>query len=148
MKALTIHQPWAWLVANGYKDVENRDWGLSEDLLPLRLYVHAGKSTMTARDPFIGRVIAGILEPAAYERMQDSKPFYFGAVIGEVTVTACVRRSDSPWFFGKVGWELKDAIAYTRPIPLSGRLGLFTVTPEQLEEGRRLQESNQRRFTL
>ena len=27
MKALSIRQPWAWLIVNGYKDVENRTWG-------------------------------------------------------------------------------------------------------------------------
>lgn len=26
MKALSIRQPWAWLIANGYKDIENRSW--------------------------------------------------------------------------------------------------------------------------
>ena len=24
--ALSIRQPWAWLIVNGYKDIENRDW--------------------------------------------------------------------------------------------------------------------------
>lgn len=26
MAALSIRQPWAWLVVQGYKDIENRDW--------------------------------------------------------------------------------------------------------------------------
>jgi ASCH domain-containing protein len=26
MKALSVRQPWAWLIVNGYKEVENRDW--------------------------------------------------------------------------------------------------------------------------
>jgi hypothetical protein len=25
-KAMSIRQPWAWLIVNGYKDVENRIW--------------------------------------------------------------------------------------------------------------------------
>jgi hypothetical protein len=24
--ALSVRQPWAWLIVNGYKDVENRSW--------------------------------------------------------------------------------------------------------------------------
>lgn len=24
--AISIRQPWAWLIANGFKDIENRDW--------------------------------------------------------------------------------------------------------------------------
>ena len=38
--ALSIQQPWAWLIVNGFKDVENRDW-------PTKIRgivgVHAGK---------------------------------------------------------------------------------------------------------
>jgi len=26
LPALSIWQPWAWLIANGYKDIENRTW--------------------------------------------------------------------------------------------------------------------------
>jgi hypothetical protein len=26
LKAISIRQPWAWLIVNGYKDVENRIW--------------------------------------------------------------------------------------------------------------------------
>ncbi len=40
MKALSIMQPWAWLIVNGHKDIENRNW-------PTRfrgpVYIHAGK---------------------------------------------------------------------------------------------------------
>ena len=25
-KALSIQQPWAWLIVNDHKDIENRDW--------------------------------------------------------------------------------------------------------------------------
>ena len=40
MKALSIRQPWAWLIVNGYKDIENRTW--STDFSG-RAYVNAGK---------------------------------------------------------------------------------------------------------
>jgi len=26
MKALSIRQPWAWLLVEGFKDIENRTW--------------------------------------------------------------------------------------------------------------------------
>ena len=38
--ALSIRQPWAWLIVNGYKDIENRDW---KTHYRGRFYVHAGK---------------------------------------------------------------------------------------------------------
>ena len=41
MKALSIRQPWAWLIVHGHKDIENRTWTTS---FRGRLLVHAGKS--------------------------------------------------------------------------------------------------------
>jgi hypothetical protein len=29
MRTLSIRQPWAWLIVNGHKPVENRDWATS-----------------------------------------------------------------------------------------------------------------------
>ena len=41
LKAISIRQPWAWLIVNGYKDVENRIWATS---LRGRVLIHAGAS--------------------------------------------------------------------------------------------------------
>lgn len=45
MKALSIMQPWAWLIVNGHKDVENRQWKETNYGLKFRgkFLVHAGK---------------------------------------------------------------------------------------------------------
>ena len=40
MKALSIRQPWAWLIVNGYKPVENRTWNTKVRGLIL---IHASK---------------------------------------------------------------------------------------------------------
>jgi hypothetical protein len=29
-KAISICQPWAWLIVNGYKDIENRIWASNQ----------------------------------------------------------------------------------------------------------------------
>lgn len=42
--ALSIRQPWAWLIVNNHKPVENRSWPTS---FRGRFLVHAGKT----RDP-------------------------------------------------------------------------------------------------
>jgi hypothetical protein len=45
MKALSMSRPWAWLVAKGWKDIENRKWPLPKNfILPQRIYIHAAKS--------------------------------------------------------------------------------------------------------
>ena len=41
LKAISIRQPWAWLIVNGYKDVENRVWFAK---LRGRVLIHAGVS--------------------------------------------------------------------------------------------------------
>ena len=38
MKALSIRQPWAWLILHGGKDIENRTWATK---LRGRVLIHA-----------------------------------------------------------------------------------------------------------
>ena len=45
--ALAVQQPWAWLIVNGIKDVENRNWPLPEKYLGQLVLIHA-----SARPPF------------------------------------------------------------------------------------------------
>src|SRR5436189_5084024 len=44
MKALSVRQPWAWLIVNGYKDIENRDWATKRRG---RIWIHAGLHKVT-----------------------------------------------------------------------------------------------------
>ena len=52
MLALSFKQPWAWLVAAGIKDVDNRTWWLHMPPFlnypadPRRIYVHASKTSV------------------------------------------------------------------------------------------------------
>ncbi|MFZ1430582.1 MAG: ASCH domain-containing protein [Geminicoccaceae bacterium] len=43
MKALTIHQPWASLIAHGWKSVEFRSWPAPNRMIGQRIVIHAGK---------------------------------------------------------------------------------------------------------
>ena len=117
MRALSIRQPWAWLVVNGYKDIENRTWSTE---FRGRVYVHAGQRMEPDDYPeqreHIGR--AGIVVPARLAR---------GAIVGEVTITDCLSVSNSPWFCGPYGFLLEDPVAYEQPVPYRGQLGFFAV---------------------
>ena len=46
MKALSIRQPWAWLIVHGRKDIENRSWRTK---FRGRFLVHAAQG-MTRRE--------------------------------------------------------------------------------------------------
>ena len=43
MKAITLKQPWASLVASGLKQVENRTWAVPRSIRGERIAIHAGK---------------------------------------------------------------------------------------------------------
>jgi hypothetical protein len=43
MKAITLKQPWASLVASGLKQVENRTWAVPKSIRGERIAIHAGK---------------------------------------------------------------------------------------------------------
>lgn len=113
--ALSIRQPWAWLVVNGFKDIENRSW-------PIRyrgpLLIHAGLSEVDLDQAVIARIERRhkLRMPESYDR---------GGIVGVVDVVDCRRRPHSPWHHrGSVGWVL----ANPRQLPFRecrGSLGLF-----------------------
>lgn len=122
MMALSIRQPWAWLIVNGHKDIENRDWhtGKRGPIL-----IHAGKQLdREAHDdlradihPVTGeRTRLGLLYPAMKVEL--------GGIVGIAEITGCTNRSDSEWFVGRNGIMLRAA----RPLafqPCPGKLGFF-----------------------
>jgi len=128
MKALSIRQPWAWLIVNGYKDIENRTW--STDFRG-RVYVHAGKRVKQGDFP----------EQRAYIResgltLPEEPPL--GAIVGEVNIIDCVDTSCNPWFCGPYGFLLSSPIAYKKPIPYRGQLGFFSIEVRKLAKNRQV----------
>lgn len=117
MKALTICQPYAELIARGEKIVENRTW-------PTRyrgpLLIHAGKSR-SWMDPEDGQKYPGMT---------------FGAVVAIATLSECTHyldlapelqrheHSSGPWC-----WVLSDVRRIT-PVPCNGSQGLWDATDE------------------
>lgn len=92
MRAISIRQPWTWLIVNGYKDIENRNW--STDYRG-PILIHAAK-TMDRRPilPFDVEI------PTDLQR---------GGVIGQAVLVDCVEESNSPWFTGPYGFVLSEA---------------------------------------
>jgi len=122
MKALSIRQPWAWLIVNGYKDIENRTW--STDFRG-RIYVQAGKRIKSDDFPEQRDYIreSGLILP-------EEPPL--GAIVGEMTITDCVNISSSPWFCGPYGFLLTSPVAYEHPITYRGQLGFFEVEEDEI----------------
>lgn len=114
MKALSIRQPWAWLIVNGYKDIENRTW-LTNYRGPV--LIHAAKTPDAMSLVEIIDYYDLVLDP-------DDIHLQFGGIVGQAEITDCVRRHDSKWFHGPWGFVMQNA----RPLPFQpcrGSLGLF-----------------------
>ena len=118
MKAISVRQPWAWLIVNGHKDIENRDW-------PTKfrgpVYIHASKG-MTRNEYEDAAAFArglGVTVPPADQLER-------GGIVGAVHITDCVDDSGSRWFFGKFGFVLENATAIPF-FPFRGQLGFFPV---------------------
>ena len=113
MRALTIRQPWAWAIVHAGKDVENRSW--KNRYASGTIAVHAGMGLDA-----LSALPRGVKRPAPDDLLH-------GAIIGVVDVVGVVRRCRSKWFSGPLGWVLRNARPLAKPIPCSGRLGLWQL---------------------
>ena len=126
MKALSIRQPWAWLIVHGGKDIENRSWHTKHRG---RFLVHASKG-MTNKEYCDGLEFA--MRAGDIQLLRDfptSQEMLRGGIIGSVELVDSVDTSDSPWYMGEKAFVLRDP----KPLPftpLKGRLSFFDVPDE------------------
>jgi len=114
VKTLSIKQPWAWLIANGYKDVENRTW---KTKFRGQLLIHAGKKIDKAGLEYVRSVIDAFELPTVFET---------GGIVGIANLVDVVEECTSQWFTGPYGFVIEDA----KPLTFQaarGQLGFFEV---------------------
>jgi hypothetical protein len=147
MKALSIKQPWASLIAHGIKDIENRNWRTH---FRGKIYIHA--SAMPAG------TTAKCLNDLQTNSLLNRGNFAFldtalinSAIIGEVDIIDCVINHPSIWaektfmyeYDEQVGekpigkpiynWVLANAKLYDKPIlNVKGKLSLWEF--DQIQE--------------
>lgn len=98
LPALSLKQPWAWLVVNGYKDIENRDWRTTHRG-PLLIHASLSKQDFSEDElQYIRR----------YYRIEVPNELDIGGIVGVVDVVDCVTEHRSKWFSGQYGWILKN----------------------------------------
>lgn len=130
IKALSIRQPWAWLIVNGHKDIENRTW-----VTRLRgsVLIHAAKGMTVAEHRSVQDYIAEI--SVGYVKVPAIDDLARGGIVGLAEITACVppERRTSRWHMvGCHGFALRGAQPL-RFTPLAGRLGFFDVPADVLD---------------
>lgn len=94
MKALSIKQPWASLIAHGIKDVENRTW---KTHFRGKIYIHASAKGTAAE--FSVSQTAELFKNEIWhpETGFKSELFEVSAIIGEVEIIDCVINHESIW---------------------------------------------------
>lgn len=142
MRALSIRQPWAWLIirpdlvgaelrnsavlAGQVKNIENRSW--STDFRG-EILIHAAKG-MTRAEYDNCRFYAldrGVVVP-------PMKDLQRGGIIGRAEVVDCVHEGvltayTARWFMGPYGLRLVNPQP-TEFVPLKGMLGFFRVSDD------------------
>lgn len=128
MKAISIKQPWASLIAHGIKDIENRTWKCPQKYIGQKILIHASKvrtkDYFIPKRLFINSKICSILE---------SKELPEGAIIGSVVIADCVLNHPSVWAEkGCWNWVLKDAVLFDKPIMnVKGKLSFWDFNMEE-----------------
>ena len=143
MKVLTVKQPWASLIVEGIKDIENRTWKTN---YRGRILIHAS-----------GRKLKGIMGDYLSEKQIEFlycggtrlKKVYdfecgkqtYSAIIGSVEIIDCVINHPSIWaektFYDGFeddkpiyNWVLANPIKFEKPIPCKGALSLWDYKGE------------------
>jgi hypothetical protein len=114
-KVLVVRQPWAWLIVNGFKDIENRS---------RRTHYRGGLLIQASANLPPKREFEEIRAFVRARRVRLPAEFDTGGIVGMVRLEDCVTASRSKWFEGEFGWVLSHPrkLPFT---PLKGRLGLF-----------------------
>jgi len=144
MKALTIKNPWALLIAAGIKDIENRTWRTK---FRGRTYIHAGQSLAckpTGLQELLTPEQFNIVNTYEVYRQVLGLGFKKSCIIGEVDIVDCVLNHPSIWaeqsavVMRKINgvhqptevpvwnWVLANQVLYDKPIEnVKGKLSFW-----------------------
>ena len=130
MKVLTVKQPYASLIANGYKKYEFRSWKTN---YRGELYIHAGK----------------VIDKDCMDRISKYNMQYLsGYIIAKVNLTDCIlidekmndelRKINTDVYgrdhTGYYAWKLEDVKILEKPIKVKGKLSIWNYDGEEMEK--------------
>lgn len=133
MKAISIKQPWASLIAHGVKDIENRTWKCPQKYIGQRVLIHAGKTTVNGEWKSLTREQIKKVIPHKNKLYGGNEGLPHGAIIGSVVIADCVQNHPSVWAEkGCWNWVLKDAVLFDKPIEcVKGKLSFWNYNLEE-----------------
>lgn len=138
MLAISGYAEWFWLIAMGWKDVENRKWPLDRYIskadLPACVWLHGSKTKASEADIAFIKARLTWEQNKRFELVDWSR--YRGYLMGQTTISECTKYGDmldvrtSKWFFGPYGFWLDNSQLFEKPLPFRGQLGIFPVLPK------------------
>lgn len=140
MKTITIKQPWANLIVEGIKDVENRTWPTK---FRGRVLIHAGMTkTIGPMVRYLNQEQQKVFRTKiGYYGLDFLEPL--GAIIGSVEIVDCIDPIDCKSVWGDkaeliidkngmiqqgkrvYNWVLANPIKFPEPIPAKGKLSFW-----------------------
>jgi len=131
IKVITLWQPWASLVANGYKQLETRSWK-TDYIGPI--LIHSAKRWKVDQQKFY--------EEHAKEFIGNNVPL--GEILAIGDLVGCMPTdmvsgiiTDRELLFGDYSldrfvWVLNNVRVFNTPVPWKGRQGLWEVSLEDI----------------
>lgn len=155
MKIITLHQPYAALIALGYKQYETRSWSTQ---YRGTIAIHAAQK-QTVNDDLLARIAYDSVGHLEYSYLK-SLNYEYGKILCIAEITDCLtmveqnhpgrldptidirlisvpEKAVGDWQSGRYAWELKNVQALDEPIVYKGAQGLRDVgsaTASILEE--------------
>ena len=150
MKAISLWQPWAKLVAVGAKTIETRGWSTS---YRGPLAIHAAKTWNSELNALrLSEPFWPALQKGGWERFNELPR---GGVVATCRLAACLyisangmgpstgyvrlpgepERSFGNYAPGRYAWMLEDVVALPAMVPFRGAQGFFDVPDDLLKGG-------------
>jgi len=136
MKALSLWQPWATLIALGYKRVETRSWP-TQYRGPIA--IHAAKRTPGDLEI---NIMLSLLASGRTPDLPAIDRLPLGAIVATAELVDCERMTwafiqSQPeleldvgdWRVGRYAWALTNVVRLPEAIPARGAQGLWDWTP-------------------
>lgn len=137
--AISLHQPWAFLIAMGFKHYETRSW--STNYRGKLVICSAKKNSREQKSIF--KYLSSMIDLEAYT--WDDLPL--GSAVTLCTLTDCIKMTDDfieeqseieqlcgDWTPGRYAWKLEDIKPLSKPVPVKGHQGLWNLSYSAIED--------------
>ncbi len=117
--ALSIRQPWAWLICAGIKDIENRTWKLPEKHKERRILIHASNYKKLMNVPPHTFMSDEQIRETLGVQFPSREYHLYSTIIGSVEIVDCVQNHASIWAEHTVTKvKKKNGIEYNEEVPV------------------------------